>query len=161
MMNFCTLPVTVVGKESTNLMNLGTLKLAIWPRQKALDGFGVQGHALVRDDPRHHLFAILLTGYADDLHVLDARVGVEKFLDFAGIDVFAAANDHLLEPPGDGHIAVLIHAGDVAGVQPAVGLDGGRRAHGIVVIAVHHEVAAGAELAVLADAERSGRCSDR
>ena len=45
----------------------------------------------------------------------------EHFLDLAGVDVLAAPDDHLLEPPGDAQVAAVVHRAEVAGaaVRPA------------------------------------------
>ena len=78
-------------------------------------------------------------------------MGVEKLLHFAGIDVFAAANDHVARAAGDVEASVFAHHAQVAGVQPAVGLDHVCGAFRIAVVALHHRVAAHADLALLAD----------
>jgi hypothetical protein len=62
---------------------------------------------------------------------------------------FAAPDDEVLEPAVDPAVALLVHAREVAGAQPAVLVDGGGRLPGIVELAGHHVVAAGAELAGL------------
>src|SRR5215471_2969947 len=54
--------------------------------------------AIAQADPRADLLAVLHVGHADHLHVADARMGVEKLLNLARIDVLAAADDHVLEP---------------------------------------------------------------
>src|SRR5699024_11940994 len=55
----------------------------------------------------------------------DLGVGVVELLDLLGVDVLAAPDDHVLQAPGDLVVAVLVHAGQVPCVEPAVGLDGG------------------------------------
>ena len=83
---------------------------------------------LFGNDDSHDLFAVFPAGHADDLHVLDLGVGIEEVLDLLGVDVLAAADDHVLNPPGDAEIAVFIHARHVARMEPAVLVDGeGRR----------------------------------
>ena len=72
---------------------------------------------------------------------------VEQFLDLARGDVLAAADDDLLQPPGDAEVAVGLAQGDVAGVQPTVGVDGLGRGLGHVIVAQHHVVAPAAEFA--------------
>ena len=93
-------------------------------------------------------FAEAFVGNADDLHLADLGVRVEKLLDLAGIDVFAAANDHVARAAGDVEASVFAHHAQVAGVQPAVGLDHLRGSFGIAVIALHHRVAANADFAL-------------
>src|SRR5215469_15167701 len=98
--------------------------------------------------PRAELFAVLQVGHPDDLDVLDLRVGVQEFLDLAGIDVLTAADDHVLDPPDDVQVAGLVHHGQVAGVHPAGGVDGLGRLGWLVPVAEHHRVATGAQLAM-------------
>src|SRR6478735_1635544 len=111
------------------------------------DGVGVERVGAVAElDPRTQLLAVLLVGDADHLHVLDVGVGVEELLDLAWVDVLPTADDHVLDPADDVAVAVLAHLGEVAGVHPAVGVDGLGGLLGVVPVAEHHRVAAGAEL---------------
>lgn len=57
-----------------------------------LDG---HGFAVLEDDAGADLLAVLLVGHADDLHVLYLGVGVDELLDLLGVDVLAAADDHI------------------------------------------------------------------
>jgi hypothetical protein len=77
-------------------------------------------------------------------------MAVEEFLDLARIDVLAAADDHVLDPADDVAIAFGVDGREVAGVHPAVGVDrlGGLLL--VVPIALHHRIAARAQLARLA-----------
>ena len=47
----------------------------------------------------------------------------QRLLDLGRVDVEAAGDVHVLEPVGDRQVAVLVERADVAGVQPAVGVD--------------------------------------
>src|SRR5277367_4016113 len=78
-------------------------------------------------------------------------MGVKKFLDFARIDVFAAADNHVFQASGDAEIAVGAHGCKVAGVQPAFGVNGAGGGVGVLIVTFHIGVAAGAELALFAD----------
>ena len=118
---------------------------------------GVDVGARSQPDPRHQLLAVAVVGHADHLDVLDVGVGVEELLDLPRVDVLAAADDHVLDPPDDVHVAVVGHHREVAGVHPAVGVDGLGRALGVVPVALHDRVAARAELAGLATLERRAR----
>ena len=71
-------------------------------------------------------------------------------LDLGRVHVEPAVDEHVLEPVGDVEVAVCVHYADVAGVQPAVGVDRLGRLVGIVEIADHHVVAAYHHLAGLA-----------
>jgi hypothetical protein len=73
--------------------------------------------------PGHHDLAQPRIGNADDLHLVHLGVGVEELLHLAGIDVFAAADDHVARAAGEVDAAVFVHDAQVAGVQPAVGAD--------------------------------------
>ena len=118
--------------------------------REGADGVGVERVGAVAElDPGAQLLAVLLVGDADHLHVLDVGVGVEELLDLARVDVLPAADDHVLDPADDVAVAVLAHLGEVAGVHPAVGVDGLGGLLGVVPVAEHHRVAAGAELAGL------------
>ena len=104
--------------------------------------------AVGADDERGRLLAVLLRGAADDGDVLDARHGAEEILDLLGGDVLAAADDEVLEPPGDVVVSVGVHAADVAGVEPAALVDALRCLLGHLVVALHRVEAAAAYLAV-------------
>jgi hypothetical protein len=54
-------------------------------------------------------------------------VRVEYGLDFPGSDLAPAAIDDLLEPSGDAQKAPPVHDGQVAGMEPSVGIDCRRR----------------------------------
>ena len=59
-------------------------------------------------------------GAADRRGRGDLRVGEQRVLDDRGVDVVAAADDQVLGPAGQVDEAVLVDAGEVAGVEPAV-----------------------------------------
>ena len=50
----------------------------------------------------------------------DGGVSVEELLDLPGVDVLAAPDDHVLHPPHDPPVPVLLDHGGVPGVEPAV-----------------------------------------
>ncbi len=109
----------------------------------------VAGLARGQHDPGAELLPHQRVGDAHHLHVGDLGMAVEEFLDLARIDVLAAADDHVLDPPDDVAVALLVDGADVAGVHPAVGVDRLGRPLRIVPVAEHHRIAAGAELARL------------
>ena len=76
---------------------------------------------------------------------------VQEVLDLARVDVLAAANDGVLGAALEAEVAVGVHDGEVAGVQPAFGVDGLGGGRGIVVVALHHQIAARAQFALLFD----------
>src|SRR5262249_34639167 len=74
----------------------------------------------------------------------------QSVLDFLRRYFLAPAKDQVLDAGGNPEVAVGIHARFVARMQPAVGVDGGARRLGAVVVARHHVVPAAAQLAALA-----------
>ncbi len=107
----------------------------------------VTAFALNQPDPGAELLAQLGIGDPHHLHIGDLRVGVEKLLDLAGVDVLSAADDHVLDPPHDIAVALLVDDTDIAGMHPALGVDRFGGPLRIVPIAQHHRITAGAELA--------------
>ena len=75
-------------------------------------------------------------------------MGVDEVLNLLGVDVLAAADNHILDAAGDFEVALGRAAGQIAGVEPAVLIDGGGCGLGHFVVALHDVVALGAELAV-------------
>src|SRR5438874_13837351 len=74
-------------------------------------------------------------------------MAVEKLFHLARIDVLAAPDDHVLDPPDDVDVAVLIHGGQVAGMHPARPVDSLAGGFFVVPVAAHHHVSAAAQLA--------------
>ena len=94
--------------------------------------------------------ALVGSGHHRDLgHAL--HVG-QQLLDLGGAHVLAAPDDDVLQPVGDGQVAVGVDDADVAGVEPAVLVDrlGRERGVGVAGEAVG---ATGEDLARLADAD--------
>ena len=58
----------------------------------------------------------------------DARLGEQDVLDFPRVDLLAAPVDHVVGPAGQEQVAVLVEVAQVAGVEPALGVDGTGRA---------------------------------
>ena len=103
-----------------------------------------------RHDERFGHLAGFLVGERDHGRVGDRRVREQERLQFGGGDLVALVLDQLLDPVDDPQRAVLLDAGDVAGVQPAVGVDRLRGRLRVVEVALHHLRAADQELARLA-----------
>src|SRR5262245_28150937 len=76
----------------------------------------------------------------------EARMLQKHLLDFARVDVAAAADDHVLGAVAQGQKPVLLEAAAITGMQPAAaqGFGTGGR---VLPIALHHAVAAGDDLA--------------
>ena len=91
-------------------------------------------------------FAPLLVRHADDRHFLHRRMPQQHAFDLDRRDVLAAADDDVLEPVADLDVAVRMDDRGVAGVEPAAA-HRHRGRLGIVVVALHHDVAAHDDLA--------------
>ena len=74
----------------------------------------------------------------------------QAVFDFLGRDVFAAANDQVLDATGDLKEALAVDAGFIARVEPVVRVNRGGSRLLVVVVPLHHVVAAHAEFAALA-----------
>ena len=75
-------------------------------------------------------------------------MSVDEVLDFLGVNVLAAADNHVLDAPGDLVVPVGIAAGQVAGMEPALAVDGGGCGLGHLVVALHDVVAPGDKFAI-------------
>src|SRR5271168_410743 len=75
---------------------------------------------------------------------------VEDLFDLARIDVEAATDDQILLAVDDVVITVVVNLSDVAGGEPAVGGDGGRRRLRQIPVPLHDVVAADLDLTGLA-----------
>lgn len=99
---------------------------------------------LARVDGKSRLHAVIAASRlsakavldGDDRGFVDAGVGVEQLLDLSGVDILAHADDHVLEPVHDIDVTVLVDAGYISRVQPAVFQRFGGR-FGLAEIAVH------------------------
>ena len=63
----------------------------------------------------------------------------EPLLDLDAVDVLAAADDHVLLAVGDEEEALVVEVADVAGVEPAVGVDRLGGGLGLVPVAGHED----------------------
>src|SRR5256885_7260254 len=101
---------------------------------------------------------------ADTVYV---RVGnrwmfAKAILHFLRRDVLAAANDQILDAPGDAITAVRVDARFVTGTKPAIGVDRRAGRLRIVVVALHDVIPARAQFTALAarTLEPAGRIDD-
>ncbi len=99
----------------------------------------------VEFDPGNNLLAIARARNPDHLHVGHGRVGEEELFQLPWVDILAATDDHVLVAPGNAHITLVIHARQVPGVHPARLVDRFGGAFGVVPVAEHHAVTAGAQ----------------
>ena len=95
---------------------------------------------------------------ADHHALADQRVQADLVLEHGRRDVLAAGGDQdLLLPAGDLDEPVDVELAQVAGVEPAVGVDRGRRGLVVLPVALHHLAALEQQLAVVRDARPSHR----
>ena len=117
--------------------------------QRLQNALGVEGGALLHGHAGLDALAEDGMRGAHDLdvaHATDTR-------DLGRGNVHSASDDHVLEATGEMQVAVLVHIAQVAGVKPAVGIDGlllGRQAF----VAVHETHAAREHLPHLAGRAR-------
>ena len=83
-------------------------------------------HLLPLAHPQHRGHAFTEPGVRSSDHDCfgDPRHGEQKFLDFECADVLTAADDDVGLTVGDGQIALGVDHTDIAGVVPAVGVEG-------------------------------------
>src|SRR6266536_2430003 len=98
-------------------------------------------------DPGDDLFAIFGIGNANDLKVADLGMGVEEFLNFAWVDVFATADDHVFDASNDVDVAFGVHGCQVSSMHPVGAVNCGCGGFGVVPIANHDAITTGAEFA--------------
>ncbi len=115
---------------------------------------GAHDRILVRAGVEHHhrVDAFLAAVRdADDRRFADARHLVEHALDVLGKDVQPLGrHDHFLLAPLDEDAALVVALADVAGVEPAVGVED---RGGIFVVAARDVLAANQNLAIVGDAD--------
>ena len=76
--------------------------------------------------------AVIVIRHAEHRHLGHGIMLLQHVLDLGGIDVLAAADDHVAQPAaGDDQAAILAQVAQVAGAQPAVDDDGFRRGLGL------------------------------
>src|SRR6185369_12024390 len=99
----------------------------------------------------HHsdnAFAPLLVWQADDGTILNGFVGLEGVLNFDGIDVEAASNDHVFCAIDDVKEIVGVQVSDITRMMPAVhGSLGG--CFGVLVVPIHHQRSTNDDFAAL------------
>jgi len=93
-------------------------------------------------DGREDLLAVFGIRNADDLNILHLGMREDKFFQLPGINIFAAPDNHILDPAGNFKIAVWVDLAQVPRVQPTVGINGGGRGFRHLVVAFHHAGAA-------------------
>ena len=138
---FCTLPDGVRGRSSISAELLGPLLAGqAGVAERGADRVEV-GAARRRPDGRmtaHTRSPKRSSGAGHHGDLGDARDAHQQLLDLDGADVLAAADDDVLQAVGDAQAAVVVEHADVAGAEPAVGVErgGGRARVGVAGEAV-------------------------
>ena len=96
-----------------NVISLGTLNRASWPRQCSTSWSGVVSAPSTQGDERHRHLAPSIVRTAHDGSLEHRLVLVEHALDLRAGDVLAAGDDHVLEPIDDVQVAVVVTDADV------------------------------------------------
>ena len=110
----------------------------------------IAAHPVSQNCECHDILADIPVGHAHCRSLQHRRMGFENFVDLLGRDIHPAFDNQLLRAADDEEIAVLIPVGEITGMQPAFGIQRQRRSRFILVIALHHPVAAQQYLARLA-----------
>src|SRR3546814_3313128 len=84
-----------------------------------------------------HRLAPPLVGHADDRRLANGRVPRDDALDFGGVDILAAADDHVLDPVADEEIALGVEIAGVARQEEAIRGEHLRAFFGALPIAGH------------------------
>ena len=147
MRNFWTLPVTVMGNASTNRMYCGILKCAILPRQYSRISSSVSAAPARRRTHTATASPSLESGTPTTC--TSAIFGwVCRNSSISRGEMFSPPRMIMsLARPGDFDVAIGEHDRQVAGVEPAIRVDGAAGGFRVAVVALHHHVAARAELA--------------
>ena len=131
-----------------NTTRFGTLYAAMRSRRKPLHVGGGLRCAVAQLDAQHRDLAEPLVGHADHPGELHRRVGAQRDLDLGGRDQRAAGLDHLVAATAPVHAAVGVDVADVAGVEPAVGVEA--LLAGLAEVVLHQGRALDEQLAVFA-----------
>ncbi len=79
----------------------------------------VESGAGLGDDPGAQLFAVFRVGHPENLDVLNIGMTVQILFDFTRIDVFSAADDHILDPADNTATSIVIDGRQVSRMHPA------------------------------------------
>src|SRR6185295_20182272 len=87
--------------------------------------------------PDTHFFTVFRIGNAEDGGLRDSGMCEEKFFDFARINIFTAANDHVFQPSCDVVTAVCAPDREIARMHPSIAVDSSGGCLRIFVVAQH------------------------
>src|ERR1700692_3797428 len=109
-----------------------------------------QNDSGLQHDASHREFTPLRIGYSEDCYFANRGMSVDDRFDLAGINIFAACDDHVFQAVEDVEIAVRILIADVSRAKHSVSKCESRVLR-IVPIAAHDVGAARDQFAVLPD----------
>ncbi|MCY1413979.1 hypothetical protein D9M71_294170 [compost metagenome] len=109
--------------------------------------------ALARHHEELHRLAGLVVGHADGRAAGHLGMRHDHVLDLVRVDVEAGHDDQVLLAVDDAYIAIRVDHRDIAGLQPALGIQHLGRGIGALPVALHHLRALDAQLAGLAEAQ--------
>ncbi len=92
----------------------GDLKMRDLSLAEFADFLRRRGFTFFQADPGAQLLAIFGIGHANHLDVGNFGMGVQEFLNLAGINVFAAADHHVLDAADDIALSGLVDGGQIA-----------------------------------------------
>ena len=123
------LPLDVLGRSATKRTSRGRLYAASRLLGEGDDVLLAGRRARPQDDVRAGQLALHRVGHRPDRDRGDRRMLDKHALDLRGVDVVAGGDDHVLQAIDDEEVAVGARVREVAGMQPAIGIDrlGGRQ----------------------------------
>ena len=98
-----------------------------------------KGGVVPHPDPGRNFLPLLRVRVAKNLCLDNVRQGIEDFFYLDGVYLNAISQDHVLQPSRYPEIPVFIHLSQVAGMQPALPVDGRVRGTGHLVVFLHEE----------------------
>jgi hypothetical protein len=110
--------------------------------------------AAVRLHPRVADVAEARVGYAEDRGPDHERVSLQRRLDLHGVDALAADPVVVPLPADEGDVSPLVELGDVAGPEPAVGVEGPGGLSRLIPVLLHDEGSAQVQRTGVADGRR-------
>ena len=126
-----------------------------FPFSESLDVLGGQrAIGVAQDHPCQEFFAVRGIGHTHHLNIANCGVRVEELFDLTRVNVFATANDHVLNAAGDIQVAVLVHDRQVARMHPPSVVDRFSSLVWFVPVPAHHRVPARTQLTFLSTRQR-------
>src|SRR5262249_44039886 len=108
-------------------------------------------------DHRQQFFAEEDVRHTEHLRVGHLRMAHQELFDLEREEIFATANNHILEAAHDVDVALRVHGGQVAAIHPAIGVDDLSGLLWHLVVTGHDYEAAIAEFAALPDGDHLAR----